>query len=195
ILLFAYIEKNETKKFYSLFSFLFIYVLLTMINGSRGKQIIIIILLFYVFYYKIDKKIKISFIISTIIIAFFGMVLINTIAEIRLLPSISYSIFFEYFFDSIKNNPIGEIISEVGSTIQTPYLIIDQVPRRLPYGLGKTFLYSPFTIFPNLGGILQRFIKQINFIPQIQGSALGGSYIGELYYNFGNFSFFIAPVV
>jgi len=100
----------------------------------------------------------------------------------------------------VDNNFIVDILQEMGSTQVDLILLYDNTPDKLPYAVGKSFLGSFMSLVPggelfisdmknyvDLGSILNNYFHK--------GESLGGSYIGELYYNFGYVAFLLAPII
>lgn len=186
---------KHTWKFKALVVFLFTYLGITMISGARGMSILIIGLIFYILLFKTNKKIKIWKILLLVGFMYVVAAFLNTIADVRVLSSTNFSLNKDLFLNNLKNNPIFGLVAEMGATIQTPMLIIEQIPFLNSYGFGKTFINSWVAILPNLGGIFQPLIDSVNYMLDINGIALGGSLVGELYYNFGMFGSLAAVAI
>ncbi len=78
------------------------------------------------------------------------------------------------------------ILDESGWTIYTVYKTVSQVPEQIPYAKGSTYLYGLSQIFVNIGGILNEVTEKATYNLQLKNMvSAGGSYIGELYFNFG----------
>lgn len=188
-LLIAYRKNSEKARI--LLVIACIYNLISMMSGGRGRAIINILLFIYI-YYSIIKKIKLRQIINFILIGFFGMLFLNAITHLRATGIDSISEIIKSIVLS-NNNPIFTVIEEFGSTIYTVYQSMVFVPNRLEYSFGATYIYSLSQMFININGILNDVTQAASFSRNINsGYALGGSYIGELYYNFGYFSGIVA---
>lgn len=182
---------KQKKKSKLIFLAVIAYLILTMVSGHRGHQLTIIMFLTYLFHktmYRIDGR----KLIVICILCFFGSVLLNTFAVYRNIPNKTFSAFSETFSKNLEINPISELVSEMGGTIQTPYLVMQQIPLIRPYAYGVTYPMSLFSVVPNYRGYFSRFNFYAAYTKNIQGSALGGSYLGELYYNFSYLGVFFA---
>ncbi|GMR70961.1 hypothetical protein NUITMVRA1_16390 [Aerococcus viridans] len=192
LLICSYFE--DDRKFWAAVSVSFSILMISMASGGRGQQMLCILLIGLI----ILKKIKFNFsflkIVGIAIIFYLIMGILNTIGDLRLLENINLQLFVDMFVQKLTQNPIVEIVEELGGTIQTPFRIYQQVPTQTPYGYGKTFILSFVTIIPNIASILDIWLDDINFMRHITGVALGGSYIGELYYNFSLFGFFVSII-
>lgn len=187
------INDDKRQRAYLLISILF-YSVFSMLGGGRGQQVLFLLLLGCLIVKKVYKP-KWKHIIILVIIGAIGINFLNTLAETRIQNDLTLVEMIRIFLVRFKHNPYFEILTEIGGTIQTPYLIVEQVPKDIPYGYGMTFYKPIVTILPNVGGVLNELLKDINFMWKIDGLALGGSYAGELYYNFGDFGILIAPFV
>lgn len=189
---------RDKKKSISLFVFIIVYLLITMISGHRGHQIIKIIFYFYVFN-KAIYKIKAKNILLYGILGFFMLALLNTIMAIRSIEGKTLGLFLESLLEALKGDSLKDMIVELGGTINTMYLVIQQVPKNTSHTYGITYITSIFSIMPNIGGVFTNLNNNSIYQKNIIGSALGGSYIGELYYNFSYFGivvgFFIGSFI
>lgn len=174
---------------------LFIYMIysaITMISGSRIYQIISIIILIYITINVTNSKIYISKVLALITLAFIMIVFLNTLSDIRAEGIRDITLLIDSFKDNIKNNPIYNILEEFGGTIYTVCLVIFKVPKTIMYSRGNQFITSLATILPNINGIFTEYNKNSNFVLSLNTTAIGGSYIGELYYSFQYISYIIA---
>lgn len=189
LLILSYANKKKTAFFLSIFTMLF--YALTMVSGTRGNQIIFILLIIYINHkviYKINWK---SFLII-LIVSYVGIALVNTIAVFRQLSNPEFRQFVEIMEASLASHPFYELLSETGASIQTPYEIIRRTNINLPQGYGETFYKSFLTILPNINGVLNEVVEDINYVYKLNIPTLGGSYTGELYYNFAELGAIVA---
>ena len=186
---------KEKKKSLILFVLVVIYLILSMFSGHRGHQLTILIFLIYILH-KAVYRINFIQLIIIGLMGFFFSAFLNTIFLFRGLEGKNFSMFFEFFIYNLHNvNPILELIGEMGGTIRTPYLVMQQIPSDKPYAYGMTYLMSIFSILPDIGDIFSEINTYACFTKNLAGHALGGSYIGELYYNFSYFGIFFAIFV
>lgn len=162
-----------------------IYLLISMLSGSRIYQIISIIVTTYILLKSTNKKISIKFIIPTLIISFLGLVILNTIADMRGMRIDNIDEVIELFNIKLINNPIFDSIEEFGSTIYTVCLTLIKVPLQINFSKGKQFIEGFVSIVPNINGIFTEINYNANFVNLLDTDAIGGSYIAELYYSFG----------
>jgi hypothetical protein len=103
------------------------------------------------------------------------------------MPNPSLSRFIEFFIESMSGSVFLKILGEFGGTIITLCYSMMYFPSYAPFQYGKNYIFSLFTIFPNVGGVLNEGLKTSTYtlmLPSDVSRFLGGSYIGELYYSF-----------
>ena len=182
---------KQKKKSLIIYFLVFVYLIITMITGHRGHQLTILLFLTYIIHKTVYRiNFKRLFIIG--LISLFCITFLNTIALFRGIENKTFPMFAEIFINKLQNNPLFELITEMGGTIYTPYLVMQQLPYNRPYAYGTTYAAGLFSVLPNIGGIFSDINKYASFAKNIIGSALGGSYIAELYYNFSYFGIFFA---
>lgn len=95
--------------------------------------------------------------------------------------------------ESTKNNAIMDFLCEMGSTQMTVGLIQNRIEEgKINFSLGKSYILSFINILPNINGIVSKISEDNNYVILIDYPALGGSIIGESYYNFGWFGLLFA---
>ena len=168
-----------------------IYMVVTMLSGERGHQLICMISLVIIFIQKNNIIIGCKKILSYSAVGVIMLFFIDLVFDIRQY-SISYFIsnFSEFTSNVLKKNVIIETIHSFGATIFTPYLVVKGMGTDYNPLFGETFIKSTSQIFPavtdsmraiNNGSILGRALNTDH--------AIGGSFAAELYYDFRGFYF------
>jgi len=114
------------------------------------------------------------------------------IGRIRMLPIENFASFILLVKDTYKKFSVFSILAEFGVTIITLGYSLTLFPATKAFQLGTNYLVSFFTIFPNILGIFDDLITKTIYVfnwPLNIRQYLGGSYLGELYYSFGDLSF------
>lgn len=178
--------KNRKSIALRIFVFAVIYQVIIMLSGNRGGAIVEIIGLFYI-YTNIIQKIKLKNIMPYGFIAYFIIILLNTLSKFRLISSPSLQDFFIAFWDSFQESPILTVLSEFGGTLITVCysLMFFSGNENIPFG--TNYLFSFLGAFPNIMGLFNEVHKNavyVSHFPPSYRTFLGGSYIGELYYSF-----------
>ncbi|WDC84195.1 hypothetical protein PL321_18425 [Caloramator sp. mosi_1] len=78
-------------------------------------------------------------------------------------------------------------MEEISGTIHTVQITMEKMGNELKYAKGMTYIKSLLLIFPNIGGILDNILYTSTYGKMLNVPYIGGSYIGEIYYNFGFF--------
>lgn len=180
------IGKQKNYRFNKIFfTIVCIYGLISMLSGNRSLQLMLIITSSYI-YFKIVKKPKKTTIAMGIIIGYLGMAVLNGIMQIRDF-GLTIEKLFNVIITSIWENPILATIGEFGGTLLSVSLAIYHYPQNVPFKLGLTYIISWISIYPNTGNLLGDFPDEYVYIYDFPNNSytLGGSYIGELYANFG----------
>lgn len=172
------------------------------LSGNRGWAIIFLLLYFWQY---LKNNIKIKFNKKTIfqclgilIVIHFTLSIITFISDYRSYSISSFSELFNYYVPYITKFALADILGEFGGTMISVIYSMRYIPKFSSYGYGIGYLTSFFTIFPNFGNFLGNLRENMVFVysfpPEVY-SSLGGSYIGELYYNFGYFSIIFAVLI
>lgn len=164
-----------------------IYVLFTMLSGRRQIALtywIMLALIYFRYVYVSSKKYTLTTKLIYAFLAFLGIVFIATIGDTRN----HASSFSEVFSSNMSLMVVADQIGEFGGTgISLGYAIMS-FPSQHGFNYGLTYLESFIMLLPNVGGWLDEINRGTDYIymlPSDSQLALGGSYLGELYYNFG----------
>lgn len=162
-----------------------LYMVVTMLTGNRGHQIVCLASLMIVMLSTL-RKIEFVTIAKYGLMVWVGMLFVDIVYSMR---ETSISDFFANptaFMDSTGNsNILLETIGTFGETIYTPYLTIMGNGCEYHTWFGEAFVKSVIGVIPDVFG----WFKEINnaaIFPKNLGtkSAIGGSFCGEMFYNF-----------
>lgn len=183
----CYLYSLKNKKSFKLwvFSYVGICIVVMMLSGSRRYYVtgIIIIAIFYLKEYKANKK-KNFF--KYLLIAYGGIILLNLMTYIRnsrLASSndaFSISLLFSLDF-------LWETFSEFGITGNVSYYACKYFPSLSKFLFGQTYLGAIVYILP-IGWLISLKASVGSIIYALSHNAVGGSYIGDLFANWGWFS-------
>lgn len=176
------------------------YQFFSMLSGGRGESIlniIVLLFLYFKFFGNINfKKMSIYFLVGYLI-----LLVLNVIREIRLLNNISSNDIILIVKDTSLLQPIFETLNEFGSTFFTVCLTVMYGKSFIDISWGENYIVTALMLLPVLGsseGIMTSAVYLYN-LPINTNLYLGGSYIGELYYSFGNmgivFAFLIGIII
>lgn len=177
-----------------LFAIESIFLIWMMLSGGKIYTVVSLLILLYIYHNKIHR-ISWRNLLIVAIIAYFFMQLLGAITAARSRGSFDIANISYYMFSN-DNNTIYRFLDEFGGTILTVVKSVDEIPKRINFHYGLSYIQSLALIGVNINDSLSKIQLQIEY-PRLfyRQYALGGSYIGELYYNFGLFSFFFAPIV
>jgi hypothetical protein len=179
--------KDNKKKSLAIIFIFIIYIGISMLSGNRGHQIVALIVVFYIAS-KTVLKIKVQSVVLIIILYWFGSIFMNMLYDARNIGTY-YLInnFSTLFLKHIGSNPFFELNGTFGDTIETPYLVVTQMDHLISPSYGLGYLYAFASILPNINGVFTDINNAAHFPSMLSGSALGGSFIGEIFYNFKYF--------
>ena len=170
------------------------YFFILMIGGRRSQNVVYVVLLFFLYIKTNKKKINFPRIIGIAILAYFVLVFLYTIVSNRVfVGEQSISGFWDAYFKTLKESDIlVETLREYGNTGYTAVCVIAYWLRNYNCTYGLSILKSTTAIFPNIGGIAGRLTQEGNFAIQLQQHKMlsegyyniGGSLLGELFFNF-----------
>lgn len=186
-------HKNKKKSQFIIFLIL-VYQSLILYTGNRGRPVMYILVIFFI-YYNFIKGIKFKEFINIAIVLYFVGFLLTFIGQVRMLSIDNVNALLDVFGKSFLEFSIFKILAEFGVTIITLGYSLVFFPSLIPFQIGTNYLASFLTIFPNINGILFPIVNKTIYIynwPSNVRVNLGGSYLGELYYSFGSFSFIFA---
>lgn len=187
LLIMSYSVINK-KKAFSIYLLINIYLVLTMVSGGRGHQVTLILLFLYL-EHRCIYKIRFKHIIIVTILGYIFIAILNGLAYLRIDGIQSFNQVLEVLKTSMKNSPVLKLIEEMGGSSYTPYLVFNQ---DCPPTYGITYLKGLITAIPNFNGWFTNTIRDANFAKLLNEKAIGGSFIGELYFNFNYFGTIIA---
>lgn len=163
-----------------------------MLSGNRFIHISIILCIIYV-YCRYVEQFKIKNILLIGVLGTLFITYMDAVREIRL-DGIHLSTLSDVFRKQLLDNPIVDMLLEMGGTMNTVLLSIENFPSYAPYGMGRTYLYFIPNLIPKIHwGFDYRYLTYVYQFPAYE--SLGGSYLGELYYNFGAYSVFFTYLI
>lgn len=168
------------------------YSVITMFNGNRFMSVVFIIASSYI-YFNLVKKITFKTFLIASGICYIGMSILTTIGEIRQKAVVDINQIYDIINKNMQDSVLFDILGEFGTTNTTLIYSIMFSPVTIGYNYGMTYFYAFLKmIIPNAHSFLNISKSEFGFVfkfPGLYSNNLGGSYLGEAYYNFGYFSY------
>lgn len=183
MLILAY--SRQKRKARLIFVFEVLFMMWGMLTGGRIYSTISIVLICYC-YFKAVERIKIK---NAIVVICAGCLLLQVITAITTLrttsnfnvESISQKII------STDNNFLLQMLDEFGGSVYTVEETIVEIPNTIQYHKGLSYIKAWLLVGVNMReGLLDETLNEVEYTRILQKqNSYGGSFIGELYYNFG----------
>lgn len=170
-----------------------IYKLITMFSGLRAYALINILLIIYIYMRQNNYfKMKVKHLLIGLSIVKMGGGLLIGIRESRT-SGVDFSTIFDYIFD-FKSDILFNLMGEFGITQNVVALVTNNL-HDIP-ALGTQFLYSLLIIVPGISYIAPELDYNLAFMEnRYLMHNYGGSFIGDLLYDFGPDYYIFACVV
>ena len=199
-----YSYNNNKKKFtYTSIVIIVYYTLYMLLTGAKINALvtIIVIMVMYNYYFGIKLSLKM------ILLAYIGAKVLVSVSAMRSDSGLGTTNVIQEFMNGfVKNDPIIELLNELGGTVLTPTLVMLAVRSGGGYLYGQSYLFGP------IGSILQGlrvtdyFSDKANMVKYLTDPergyyinsktyAMGGSVIGEWYLNFGWLGIILVPLL
>lgn len=186
-------RNNRTKQRFILIMEI-LYMIWTMLSGGRIYALLSITLLVYIFI-KTGKKLNSKKYMSICVFTILLLQFISAITIARTQQNFGIGAIFAVSSNA-QSSILLRLFDEFGSTIYTVIVSIAEIPSKLNYHYGGSYLKAWLLCGLNIGGILDGVKDAIEY-PLLFSHrySFGGSYIGELYYNFGYLCPIVAPLL
>lgn len=188
-LLFLLLSNQKRAKKIWLFIGILAYKCLMMATGSRQDKVAFLLIWIYLYFFVINKiTFGKSFVLAAASIA--GFIFISAIGAVRGGASVGIKQALDVVQGGRLNNIIGGALGEFGASLDTLEVAIQYTPSQIPYGFGRSYLAGILSIIPLVVNQIPFLAKTVIFLHQLPNDltfAFGGSYLGELFYNFSWF--------
>ena len=189
----VYYSSLEGRKKKRFLIFIVIYLLFTMLSGHRGHQTICLAGLMIVYLLQRPNKIGVKNAILMGLLLLVGLKFLDFIFDLRA-EGLNAYLNNGLSKGGGTTNIILETIGTFGETIFTPYLVLENYKSISPFW-GECFIKSIATIVPDITGDLKDNNNEAIFARMVgEGHTIGGSFAGEMFYNFGN-SYYIPTLL
>lgn len=174
--------------------------LIGMISGRRLEKVVFLVAIVLIYFKYVNRVAKSRSLSKKILICFACYTLlafIATFGDFRNGGDISFTRFLTLFFRNFSYKMIVDQMVEFGYTSYTLAASMATFPKS-GFGHGMNYLTSWIQVIPNIGGLYSPLIRDMSFVYSLPSKYqfwLGGSLLGELYYNFGYYSVLLTFVL
>ena len=183
-------KQNDKKRLKLIFTCFLLYQTFIMLSGNRGRPMVVIIAAVFI-YWDLKGSITKKQILKVGLVGYIGVVFLMFYGNLRNPYLIDASIVEKVRMSF--SSPIANVLDEFGGTMLTLCYSVLYFPKVCSQTFGMNYITSFFSVFPNIGGILNGFKESSIFVYKFPVNlALGGSYLGELYYSFNEMGRYFA---
>lgn len=193
LLIFASCKKPKIAR--NIFLVSCIYYVLMMLSGDRGTYMIYIICNAFV-YFRFVQRLTLKISLIGLCAFAFLMSFMSAISMFRY-TEFSFDALVDSFTARSDDGFLYSILREFGGTMLSLVYIMKYVPSYSGFGYGLTYIYGTLMVSPwlpsSVSEAISPFITYVQAIPHnaYGYESLGGSYLGELYFNFG----WLSPII
>ena len=185
--------KNDKSCQRKVILFILLYYLLLMTSGRRSENVAYICGFIFLFIRTCTSKIRLKTVILGALGGLFLLVILTTVRNLRD-DSRSAAVIAQGFTESLYNPALLiDVLREFGDTGYTALCVLFLWLPKFSPSFGASYLLGLSAILPNIGGLMGELSTQSAFGIAMQEKGtlfseyynIGGSIIGELYFNFG----------
>lgn len=186
-LMISYQEKKTILRiYYLIFNFTLI---IPMLSGNRLNAVMFMVVGAFL-YFKLIRKTTLITYVKLFLLGYFLILFVNIIADFRV-SGLSYIEILKQLPEYVlSHSPLYDALGEFGVTDYSVIYCLRCIPVMKDFGYGLSYICSIFTVLPDIFGInqiIEPFVLFTTNFPSNYASGLGGSFIGEIYYNFSYF--------
>ncbi len=157
-----------------------------MSTGGR-QDVVCFLVVWCLVYFGYLRKLSPSRVVVFGVSAVFLLFAIDAFGELRN-DGFSFDALANYLANASFSDVFWDSLGEFGSAFSTLVVSMASVPSILPFGMGSTYLAGILSVIPMLVNRFAGLKASTLFTTAIPGTTfLGGSMLGEFYYNFGWF--------
>lgn len=182
---------------FALFAFLEVYILLMMLSGIRSENVAYMLVFGLIYLANFHKKIPVYGWLLCGVLGYAALSFIVAAGEFRLVTDKSIDSFLNILNKvTVKESVVFKILDHMGDTGYTAQCVINKWLVQYEPSYGKSYLLGSMAVLPNIPGITDapgRLTAESCFALRLQEAGtlapkytnIGGSLIGELFFNFG----------
>lgn len=179
------------------FLLIIVYKCVMMSTGARQEKVAFLLVWIYIYFFVLNKITlgKLFFLAAACVV---GFMFISAIGTIRSSDTVSLGQTLMLIQSGTMTNILGGALGEFGSTFDTLEVAVKYTPSQIDYGYGRSYLAGACSVIPLLVNRIPFLSETVMFVSQLPRNitfALGGSFLGELYYNFSWFGVLGSAIV
>ena len=158
------------------------------IMSTGGRQDSVCFLaIWFIIYFCYLRKLTIKQAVGMVLSAVFLLFAIDAFGELRT-EGFSFEALSSYLADASLLDVFWDSLGEFGCAFSTLVVSMAHVPDDVAFGAGGSYLAGILSIVPTLVGNFPNLEAAVQFTSLLPGTRfLGGSMLGEFYFNFGWF--------
>lgn len=174
-----------------------LYKCLMMTTGARQEKVAYLLVILYLYFF-ICNRVTFKKLMVLAVGCVVGFAFISAIGTVRAGSASGVTDVLNFMQSGQMTDVFGSALGEFGSALDTLEVAFVYTPDYMPYGYGRSYLAGIFSVIPLLVNkipFLSNTTIFVSQIPQRVQFALGGSYQGELFYNFSWFGILGSVVI
>ena len=187
--------KNDPGKQRIFFWLFFVYITIMMLGGKRSENVAYICILLLLYLKTQVKKLQLKNVLLYTVVAYLFLAILSTIVYARTYLDVrnAESLFDTFLFCLIEKNPVISAMRDYGTTGYTAMCVLLKWLENFDPSHGMSYIGGFASVFPNVGDIFGSINRDSAFAFALQNNNMldsryfniGGSLIGELFFNFG----------
>lgn len=202
ILLLIIGESEKRKRQFFWVAVALLYIGLFFLVGIRGSTSLFLFAIILVFHFTVKRFSK----KKVFILALSGFAFIIIMKFISIIRAVVrgnmgiWNIISDTWHSFIVGGPFFSALSEFGTTLVAISLVFEHSPSTFPFNNGLSYYNSLLAVLPNLfwdvhpaaaaGTMDEKFSPLLTIY-----GGLGGSFVSEVYYNFGHYGLWVMPLI
>lgn len=191
------LNRDNYKKQRNVFLFMVAYILIMMMSGIRSENVGYLVVFAFLFLFTSEKKVNVLSVLFIVATGIVALAFISATGDFRVATDKSFSSFLECVSKYLlEKNVLLSLLDTLGDTGYTGQSVINGwLSINKPF-MGKSYILGLFSVIPNIPYILTfpgditaksyfATILQQSGVLSVNYQNIGGSLIGELFFNFG----------
>lgn len=195
VVILLFLSKHQRLRARIILIIVTIWEVITMLSGGRIYAVSFIVVLIYIYCVRIETP-RLSAGLFLGVAGYCLLLLLNIAAQIRMEGGFrALELYTAAKLSFGEENQVLKILCEMGGTIATVFYSLINFPSYSSFAFGASYIETILAIFPYFENNFVN-INHLIYIYNFQyNSYLGGSWIGEVFYNFSYCGFLYAYIL